>query len=235
MGTSLIASLDTHCSISRYIASLFAQKSHSSRREQNASLIALSSPFFLLAQETTAFAHLLGILCPWACGGAGNPHSLRSTLIDVCNINGVARCRDSRSTSKVPYHCNMQGEPYKTPCHKKYLTKIPKYSNTKNPTKIPTYWKMSWYPHVLYYLSASPRATPGKIFLSERILAARANFCLIPCPGQNMVVKFPGGGAQFYQTRGNSPLSLQKILKKFRKLRESTNVLFGELKKTFKF
>ena len=35
-------------------------------------------------------------------------------------------------------------------------------------------------------------------------------FCLIPCPGQNMMVKLPGGGAQCYQTRGNSPLSLQK-------------------------
>ena len=70
MGASLIAFLDTHRSISRYVASLLAQKSHSSRREQNASLIARSSSFFLLAQETTAFAHLLGVLCPRACGPA---------------------------------------------------------------------------------------------------------------------------------------------------------------------
>ena len=45
MGTSLIASLATHCSISRYVASLLAPKSHSSRCEQNASLIARSSSF----------------------------------------------------------------------------------------------------------------------------------------------------------------------------------------------
>ena len=70
MGTSLIASLATHRSISRYVASLLAPKSQSSRHEQNASLIAQSSSFFLLAQETTAFAHLLGGLCPWACGPA---------------------------------------------------------------------------------------------------------------------------------------------------------------------
>ena len=60
-------------------------------------------------------------------------------------------------------------------------------------------------------------------------------FCLIPCPGAKMMVKFPGGGAKFSKIRRNSPLSLQKILKKFRKLRDSTNFLFGELKKTFIF
>ena len=51
MGTSLIASLDTHRSISRYVASLLAQKSHSSRREQNASLIAQSSSFSCLRKK----------------------------------------------------------------------------------------------------------------------------------------------------------------------------------------
>ena len=60
-------------------------------------------------------------------------------------------------------------------------------------------------------------------------------FCLIPCPGAKYDGQIPRGGAQFYQARGNSPLSLQKILKKFRKLRDSTNFLFGELKKTFIF
>ena len=179
MGTSLIASLDTHRSISRYVASLFAPKSHSSRREKNASLIARSSSFFLLARETTAFAHLLGVLCPRACGGAGNPHPLQSTLIDVCN--GVARCRDSRSPSEVPYHCHMQGEPYKTPRHKKYLTKIPKYSNTKNPTKIPTYWKMSWYPHVLYYCCTIITLIPTVFYLqvhSQKSILQNSNNCI---------------------------------------------------------
>ena len=86
MGTSLIAPLATHRSISRYVALLLAPKSHSSHRDQNASLIARSSSFFLLAQETTAFAHLLGglDLALRPCGGAGNPHPLLTTLIDVC-------------------------------------------------------------------------------------------------------------------------------------------------------
>ena len=70
MGTSLIASLAAHCSIYCHVASLLALKFRSSHREQNALLIALSSSFFLLAQETTAFAHLLGGLCPRACGPA---------------------------------------------------------------------------------------------------------------------------------------------------------------------
>ena len=120
MRTSLIASLDTHRSISRYVASLLAQKSHSSRREQNASLIAWSSSFFLLAQETTAFAHLLCVLCPRACGPAALRWSWESPSPPI-----NADCRDSCSPSEVPYHCHMQGEPYKTPCHKKSHTKIP--------------------------------------------------------------------------------------------------------------
>ena len=64
--TMLRASLATHRSISHHVASLLAQKSHCSRREQNASLIAPSSSFFLLAQEMMAFAHLLGGLGPRA-------------------------------------------------------------------------------------------------------------------------------------------------------------------------
>ena len=114
MGTSLIASLATHRSISHYVASLFAPKSHSSRREQNASLIAQSSSFFLLAQETTAFAHLLGGLGR----GAGNPHPLLTTLIDVCLCKHQWRHLVPgfpASISEVPYYCHMQGEPYKTP------------------------------------------------------------------------------------------------------------------------
>ena len=45
MGTSLIASLATNRSISLYVTSLLAPKSHSSRLEQNASLITQSSSF----------------------------------------------------------------------------------------------------------------------------------------------------------------------------------------------
>ena len=130
MGTSLIASLDTHRLISHYVALLLASKSHSSHREQNALLTARSSLFFLLAQETTAFTHLLGVLCPRACGPVvelGIPiHSdQRLLMFSYANINGVARCWDSCSPSEVSYHCHMQGEPYKTPHHKKSHTKIP--------------------------------------------------------------------------------------------------------------
>ena len=135
MGTSLVASLATHRSISRYVALLLAPKSHSSCREQNASLIAQSSSFFLLAQETMAFAHLLSGLGPRAFGPAVE---LGTPSPPINAVNGVARCRDSRSPSEVPYHCHMQGKPYKTPRHKKYLTKIPKYNNAKiYLTKIP--------------------------------------------------------------------------------------------------
>ena len=60
---------------------------------------------------------------------------------------------------------------------------------------------------------------PGKIF------------CLIPCPGAKNDGRILGGGAKFSQTRRNCSFSLQKILKKLRKLRDRTTFLFGELKK----
>ena len=131
MGTSLIASLATHRSISRYVASLLAPKSHSSHREQNASLIAQSSSFFLLAQETTAFTHLLGGLGPrafdpavdlespspphnadWclltqtsmASFGAGIPAPLaRSHTIVICKENNI-KPPTTRSTSQKFLH-----------------------------------------------------------------------------------------------------------------------------------
>ena len=56
---------------------------------------------------------------------------------------------------------------------------------------------------------------------------------VIPCPRAKNDGQIPRGGAKLSQTRRNSPLSLQKILKKFRKLRDSSNFLFGELNKTF--
>ena len=84
MGTSLIASLATHRSISHYVASLLAPKSHSSRREQNASLIARSSSFVYANNGFRSSAWWPRSLGLRPCGGAGNPHPLRSTLIDVC-------------------------------------------------------------------------------------------------------------------------------------------------------
>ena len=47
--------------------------------------------------------------------------------------------------------------------------------------------------------------------------------------------RIPGSGAKFSQTRRNCSLSLQKILRKLRKLRDSTNFLSGELNKTLYF
>ena len=86
MGTSLIAFLAAHHSIYRYVASLLALKFRSSHREQNASLIALSSSFSLLAQETWlsliyTVAYVLGPAALRPCSGAGNPHPLLTTLI----------------------------------------------------------------------------------------------------------------------------------------------------------
>ena len=60
-------------------------------------------------------------------------------------------------------------------------------------------------------------------------------FCLIPCPGAKYDGPIPRGWGTIYQTRGNSPLSLQKILKKFRKLRDSTNFCLENLRKLLYF
>ena len=126
MGTSLIASLATHHSISCYVASLLAPKSHSSCREQNASLIARSSSFFLPVQETTAFAHLLSGLSPQAFSpvvdlespspphnadqtsmalfDAGTPAPLaRSHTIVICKENNI-KSPATRRTSKKFLH-----------------------------------------------------------------------------------------------------------------------------------
>ena len=131
MGTSLIASLAAHHSIYRYVTSLLALKFRSSHREQIASLFTLSSSFLLLKQETTAFALLLGGLCPRACAlltqtsmaslGAGIPAPLaRYHTIVICKGNHI-----------------------KPPATRSPIQRFP---SAKNLVKIPTYWKMFWYP-----------------------------------------------------------------------------------------
>ena len=51
-----------------------------------------------------------------------------------------------------------------------------------------------------------PRATPGKIFLSERIPATRAKFFVqFPAPGQKMMVEFPGVGQNSPKLEGTAP------------------------------
>ena len=76
-----------------------------------------------------------------------------------------------------------------------------------------------------------PRATPGKMFLSDRIPATRGIILSNPLPrGKKMMVDFRGG-----KIFPNSKIPLQKILKKLRKLRDSANFLFRELNKTIIF
>ena len=73
-----------------------------------------------------------------------------------------------------------------------------------------------------FFERANP-GCPGKIF------------CLIPAPQAKNDGRIPGSGAKFSQTQRNCSLSLQKVLKKLRKLRDSTTFLFGELKKPLCF
>ena len=81
-----------------------------------------------------------------------------------------------------------------------------------------------------------PRATPEKNFLSERIPATRAIILSNSLrPGQKMMVEFPGVGQNISQTRRNCSLSLQEILKKLRKLRDSTIFYLENLTKSLYF
>ena len=101
----------THCSISRYVTSLLAPKSHSSRHEQNASLIAQSLSFAYTNNGFHSSARWPRSSGLRPCGGAGIPIPSDQNA----NINGITRCRDSSSISEVPYHCHMQGKQYKNP------------------------------------------------------------------------------------------------------------------------
>ena len=61
----------------------------------------------------------------------------------------------------------------------------------------------------------SPRATPGEIFLSERILDNL--FCVIPCPGSKTDGRIPGGRAKFFPKSIKLLLKLEKNPKKIKK------------------
>ena len=76
----------THRSLSRYVASLLAAKSRSSRRAQIASLIARSSSFAFANNgfHSSARWPIPSGLWPSATFMSWNPHPLQSTLIDVC-------------------------------------------------------------------------------------------------------------------------------------------------------
>ena len=142
MGTSLIASLATHRSISHYVASLLAPKSHSSCHEQNASLIARSSSFAYPNNGFHSSAQWPRSSGLRPCSGAGNPHPLRSMVSLGAGIPApLAR-----------YHTIVicKGNHIKPP-----TTRSPtqKYQSivTQKSNKNTTYWKMFRYPHVLYY------------------------------------------------------------------------------------
>ena len=61
-----------------------------------------------------------------------------------------------------------------------------------------TFWFMS---------QAIPTGTsPGKIFLSERIPATRAVFCLIPCPRAENDSRIPGVGQNFPRLEETAPM-----------------------------
>ena len=94
------------------------------------------------------------------------------------------------------------------------------YRNSVMSQSIPTGYIPLGNPRENFFERANP-GHPGKFF------------CLIPRAKNDG--RIAGGGAKFSQTRRNCSLSLQKILKKLRKLRDSTTFLFGELKKTFMF
>ena len=97
----------SHCSLSRYVASLLAAKSRSSHHAQIASLIARSLLFayaYNSKQQLLCKQQLLLIcmvapslgLWPSATLMNWNPHPLRSTLIDVC-------------LRKHQWHCSVLG------------------------------------------------------------------------------------------------------------------------------
>ena len=82
-----------------------------------------------------------------------------------------------------------------------------------------------------------PRATPGKIFF-ERVNPGHPGnfFSLIPCPETKNDRRIPRRWGKFFPNSKKLLLKLaKKILKKLRKLRDSTNFLSGELNKTFIF
>ena len=80
-----------------------------------------------------------------------------------------------------------------------------------------------------------PPGNPQENFFERVNPDHLGSFCLIPYPRAKYDGRISGGGAKFSQTRRNCSLSLQKILKKLRKVRDSTNFLFGEINKTFIF
>ena len=98
--------------------------------------------------------------------------------------------------------------------------------------KVLQYYGISPYHRLCFILGTY---VPGRKLLSDRNPATRAKFFVQSLPLGKNDGRFLGGGEKISQTRRNCSLSLQKILKKLRKLRDSTTFLFGELKKPLYF
>ena len=63
-------------------------------------------------------------------------------MFAYANINGVTRCQDSSSISKVPYHVICKENNIKPPSTRSTSQNF----QTIVLIKIPTHWKTSWYP-----------------------------------------------------------------------------------------
>ena len=86
-----------------------------------------------------------------------------------------------------------------------------------------------------FQLGTSPLATPGKIFWGEQTRPPGQIFFSNSLPRSKKRWSNSQGVGQNFPKLEKTPLSLQKILKKSRKLRDSTNFLFGELTKLLYF
>ena len=80
-----------------------------------------------------------------------------------------------------------------------------------------------------------PRQPPGKFFSASESRPPEQIFCLIPCLGAKNDGQIPLGWGKIFPNSKKLPLIPAKIFKKLRKLRDSTNFLFGALSKTFIF
>ena len=89
MGTLLIASLAAHRLICHCVASLLALNLAPPTRSRSLRSSLGARRFSCLRKKRRlslicSAAYVLGPAGLWPCGGAGNPHPLLTTLIDVC-------------------------------------------------------------------------------------------------------------------------------------------------------
>ena len=145
MWTVLRANGACPCSLSCYVASLLAPKFRFSCRAQ----ISLGARNLL--KQTTAFTHLLWayILRPLALRWSSKfyiPSSLGARCL-LKQTTTFAQCRDFGSISMDPINNQCMGKRSRNSVIRSSLTKIPKYSNTKNSSQNTLCGKMVSYPN----------------------------------------------------------------------------------------